>query len=106
MQGSGKLFMVENKVVYSGRVALVGRPNVGKSSLLNNMLDTDLCVVNRKAQTTRHQILGVKTEGVHQYVFLDTPGINHKAKGALNTSMNRVASTTMRDADIILFMVD
>ncbi len=90
---------------YCGRIAIIGRPNVGKSTLLNAILDQRLSIVTPKAQTTRHQILGVKTMGQHQLLFLDTPGIHSKQPRALNRMMNRVASTSMREADLIVFMV-
>lgn len=96
--------MAEHKS-FCGRIAIIGRPNVGKSTLLNMILDQRLSIVTPKAQTTRHQILGIKTLGQHQLLFLDTPGIHSKQPRALNRMMNRVASTSMREADLIVFMV-
>ena len=77
---------------FCGRVAIVGRPNVGKSSLLNFVLDTDLCIVNRKAQTTRHKIVGIATDGAYQIVFLDTPGIHQKGRRMLNKACLKILS--------------
>ena len=89
-----------------GYIALVGRPNAGKSTLLNALIGAKLAAVCRKPQTTRNRILGVITEGDTQMVFLDTPGI-HKSKGtALNSAMNRVAYQTAADADLIVYLVD
>lgn len=89
-----------------GYIALVGRPNAGKSTLLNALIGAKLAAVCRKPQTTRNRILGVITEDETQMVFLDTPGI-HKAKGtALNSAMNRVAYQAAGDADLIVYLVD
>jgi GTPase len=96
--------MAQNKT-FCGRIAIIGRPNVGKSTLLNMILDQRLSIVTPKAQTTRHQILGIQTIDQHQLLFLDTPGIHSKQPRALNRMMNRVASTSMREADLIVFMV-
>ncbi|WP_456465410.1 GTPase Era [Desulfurobacterium sp.] len=89
----------------SGYVAILGRPNVGKSTLLNSFLGTKVAIVTDKPQTTRHRIVGVKHLDNAQVVFLDTPGI-HKEKFELNKYMNEVAFSVIPDADIILFLID
>jgi GTP-binding protein Era len=90
-----------------GYVALLGRPNAGKSTLLNALVGDKVAVVSRKPQTTRNRILGIALEGDAQVLFLDTPGI-HKASGRnlINTTMNKVAMATAADADLILYLVD
>ncbi len=89
----------------SGFVALVGRPNVGKSTLLNQVLDTKVTIVSNKAQTTRHQIRGVLTGADHQIVFVDTPGIS-KPRTALGDKLNETADAARRDVDLVCFVVD
>jgi GTP-binding protein Era len=88
-----------------GYVAIVGRPNVGKSTLLNYILGMKLSITSRKPQTTRHQILGVKTSGVVQTVYVDTPGIHQRRSTAINKYMNRAATSILNDVDVILFVV-
>ncbi len=90
-----------------GFVAIVGRPNVGKSTLMNHILGQKLSITSRKPQTTRHQIMGIKTEGDLQIIYVDTPGL-HKDDGkkALNRYMNKAASDALRDVDLIVFLVD
>lgn len=89
-----------------GYVAIVGRPNVGKSTLLNHLLGQKLSITSRKPQTTRHNLLGIRTEGDVQAIFVDTPGIHQGQDKALNRYMNRSASTALKDVDLILFVVD
>ncbi|HED36404.1 MAG TPA: GTPase Era [Gammaproteobacteria bacterium] len=89
----------------AGYIAIIGRPNMGKSTLLNNILGLKLSITSRKPQTTRHQILGVKTVENAQFVFVDTPGIHNGADRAINRYMNRAASSVIHDVDVILFMV-
>ncbi|MEM9256825.1 MAG: GTPase Era [Pseudomonadota bacterium] len=89
-----------------GFVAIVGRPNVGKSTLLNHLLGQKLSITSRKPQTTRHQILGIKTEADHQIIYVDTPGLHRGADKAINRYMNRAASSAIRDVDLVLFVVD
>ncbi len=91
---------------HSGFVAIVGRPNVGKSTLLNHLLGVKLSITSRKPQTTRHQVRGVKTEGSWQLVFVDTPGLHGEQSKAINRYMNRAAQSAMRDVDVIVFVVD
>ena len=89
-----------------GYVALVGRPNVGKSTLLNRILGQKLSIVTAKPQTTRHRITGIKTTDRGQVVYLDTPGIHRTEGKALNRYMNRVARATFRDVDLVLFLIE
>ncbi len=89
-----------------GYVAIVGRPNVGKSTLLNHLLGQKISITSRKPQTTRHQILGIKTEDDYQVIFVDTPGLHQDGEKAINRYMNRTASAALRDVDLVLFMLD
>lgn len=93
-------------ITKSGYVALVGRPNVGKSTLLNYLLDEKISITSSKPQTTRWQILGVKTHGDAQIIYVDTPGVQHETKRAMNRYLNRVAHAVLSDADVIIFLVD
>jgi GTP-binding protein Era len=90
----------------SGYVAIVGRPNVGKSTLLNYILGQKLSITSRKPQTTRHQILGIKTEEDVQVVYVDTPGMHENHDKALNRYMNKAAQTAVKDVDVVVFMID
>ena len=89
-----------------GFVAIVGRPNVGKSTLLNHLLEQKISITSRKPQTTRHAVTGIKTEGVVQMVFVDTPGIHKDQPRAINRVMNRAANTAMADVDVIVWVLD
>ncbi|HEX7035781.1 MAG TPA: GTPase Era [Pseudomonadales bacterium] len=89
-----------------GYVALVGRPNVGKSTLLNHLLRFKLAITSRKPQTTRHVLLGVDTEGTHQAVYVDTPGIHDHARREMNRRMVRAATAVLADVDLIVMVVD
>ena len=89
----------------SGFVTLVGRPNAGKSTLLNQILGQKVSIVSDKPQTTRTQVRGVLTSDTHQIVFVDTPGI-HKPRSALGTSLNATAASAVSDVDIVCFVVD
>lgn len=91
---------------HCGYVALIGRPNVGKSTLLNHILGQKISITSRKPQTTRHQILGVKTEGNQQMVFVDTPGMHIKEVKAINRVMNRAAESVLKEVDVIVWLVD
>jgi len=89
-----------------GYVAVVGRPNVGKSTLTNALIGAKISIVSRKAQTTRHRILGVLTREHEQFVFVDTPGFQTRHGGAMNKMMNRVVSQALSDVDVVLFVVE
>jgi len=97
---------VETESLRCGYVAIVGRPNVGKSTLLNHLLGQKISITSRKPQTTRHQVLGIKTDRQHQIIFVDTPGLHSDADKAINRYMNRAASSAIRDVDVIVFVVD
>ena len=88
-----------------GYIAIIGRPNMGKSTLLNHILGLKLSITSRKPQTTRHQILGVKTVDDGQFIFVDTPGIHSGGNKAINRYMNRAASSVIHDVDVVLFLV-
>lgn len=89
-----------------GFVAIVGRPNVGKSTLLNHILGQKLSITSRKPQTTRHQVLGIKTDGPVQAIYVDTPGMHEDEPRALNRYMNKAASSALIDVDVVVFVVD
>lgn len=90
----------------SGFVAIVGRPNVGKSTLLNRLVGQKISIVSRKAQTTRHRIVGVRTDPQAQFVFVDTPGFQTEHRNALNRSMNRAVTTALAEVDVVFFVVE
>ncbi|MGV0975591.1 MAG: GTPase Era [Azonexus sp.] len=94
------------KKLRSGYIAIVGRPNVGKSTLLNRLVGEKISIVSRKAQTTRHRITGIVTNDDAQYVFVDTPGFQTKFSNALNRSMNRGVTQTLSDVDLVLFVIE
>ena len=89
-----------------GYVAVIGRPNVGKSTLINHILGHKLNITSRKPQTTRHTLLGIKTEEDCQAIYVDTPGIHQSQKKAINRMMNRSAESVINDVDVIVFVVD
>lgn len=89
-----------------GYVAIVGRPNVGKSTLMNHLLGQKISITSRKPQTTRHRVLGIKTEGPHQAIYVDTPGIHRDEPKAINRMMNRAATSSVRDVDVVVMVVD
>jgi len=89
-----------------GLVAIVGRPNVGKSTLLNALVGQKISITSRKAQTTRHRITGVRTVGETQFVFVDTPGFQTRHSTALNRSLNRTVQGALADVDLVLFVVE
>lgn len=89
-----------------GYVALVGRPNVGKSTLMNRILGQKVSIVTAKPQTTRQRVAGIKTTGQGQIIYVDTPGIHLAAQRALNRYMNRIARASFHDVDLILFLIE
>ncbi|TLU59912.1 GTPase Era [Thalassotalea litorea] len=91
---------------HCGLVAFVGRPNVGKSTLLNALLGQKVSITSRKPQTTRHRILGILTEGNKQAVLVDTPGLHAEEKRAINRLMNRAASSSIAEVELIVFLVE
>lgn len=91
---------------HTGYVALIGRPNVGKSTLLNRILGQKLSITSRKPQTTRHRIVGVKTVENTQFIYVDTPGLHRGAGRKINHFMNKAALSAMGDVDVVCFMVD
>ncbi|UAY77875.1 GTPase Era [Pasteurella canis] len=97
---------IDNQQTYCGFIAIVGRPNVGKSTLLNKILGQKISITSRKAQTTRHRIVGIHTEGAYQAIYVDTPGLHIEEKRAINRLMNRAASSAIGDVDLIIFVVD
>jgi GTP-binding protein Era len=89
-----------------GFVAIVGRPNVGKSTLMNHILGQKLSITSRKPQTTRHQVLGIKTIGPVQAVYVDTPGMHEEQPRAINRYMNKAATSALKGVDVVVFVVD
>lgn len=89
-----------------GLIAIVGKPNVGKSTLMNALVGQKISITSRKAQTTRHRITGIRTRGVTQFVFVDTPGFQTKHSTALNKSLNKTVMGAIGDVDLILFVVE
>ncbi|NOS87727.1 MAG: GTPase Era [Methylococcaceae bacterium] len=89
-----------------GFVALIGRPNVGKSTLMNHLLKQKISITSRKPQTTRHRILGINTTEAGQVVYMDTPGMHNNEKRAMNRYLNRTAETTLLGVDVIVWLID
>lgn len=89
-----------------GYVAIVGQPNVGKSTLLNRMVGQKISITSRKPQTTRHRITGILTDAESQFIFVDTPGFQSQHTNRLNSAMNRVVTQSMRDVDVVVFVIE
>src|SRR6185369_3550617 len=103
-QGQGK--MMEAAPQRCGAIAIVGKPNVGKSTLLNALVGQKISITSRKAQTTRHRITGIRTIGATQFVFVDTPGFQTRHATALNRSLNKTVVGAIGDVDLVLFVVE
>jgi len=89
-----------------GYVAIVGRPNVGKSTLLNYLVGQKVSITSRKPQTTRHQILGIKTTSHYQVIYVDTPGLHKNASRAMNRYMNRAATSVLHGVNVVIFLIE
>jgi GTP-binding protein Era len=96
----------ESEEFRCGTIAIVGRPNVGKSTLMNALIGQKVSITSRKAQTTRHRITGIRTLDHAQYVFVDTPGFQLRHSGALNRSLNRAVSGTLASVDLAMFVIE
>ena len=90
---------------FCGYISIIGKPNVGKSTILNSILDKKVSITSRKSQTTRNNILGIKTENNKQMIFIDTPGMHIKSKRTMNKILNKSAQGIIEDSDIILFVI-
>ena len=95
-----------DKTFRCGTVAIVGRPNVGKSTLLNHILGMKLAITSRKAQTTRHRLLGIHTTDDTQFIFVDTPGFQQKHLNALNKGLNKTVTQVLTEVDVVLFVIE
>ncbi len=91
---------------HCGFIAIVGRPNVGKSTLLNQLLGQKISITSRKPQTTRHRIMGIDTRDNYQAIYVDTPGLHMEEKRAINRLMNRAASSSIGDVELVIFVVE
>jgi GTP-binding protein Era len=98
--------MTDEDKQFCGYVAILGRPNVGKSTLLNKLLGQKISITSRKPQTTRHRIIGIDTKDDYQTIFVDTPGVQRKHDSAIHRYMNRAATSTIEDVDAIILVVD
>ena len=96
----------ESKHTRCGFIAIVGRPNVGKSTLLNHLLRQKVSITSRKPQTTRHRILGINSDAEHQCIYVDTPGLHSNQQKALNKVMNNTVVSVINDVDLILFLIE
>ena len=88
---------------YCGYISIIGKPNVGKSTILNAILEKKVSITSRKSQTTRNNILGVKTHKNKQMIFIDTPGMHIKSEKTMNKILNRSAQSIIEDSDLVLF---
>ena len=90
---------------YCGYISIIGKPNVGKSSIINKILEKKVSITSRKSQTTRNNILGVKTDQNKQMIFIDTPGMHIKSQRTMNKILNKSAQSIVEDSDLVLFVV-
>ena len=97
---------MKNESTHAGLIAIVGRPNVGKSTLLNALLGQKISITSRKPQTTRHRILGILTQENRQAVLVDTPGLHSEEKRAINRLMNRAAASSIAEVELVVFLVE
>lgn len=98
--------MTTNNTGHCGYVAIIGHPNVGKSTLLNRLLGQKISITSRKPQTTRHRLLGIKTTGNDQVIYVDTPGFHQDRHNAMNRYLNRTARNSIEDVDVILWLLE
>jgi len=98
--------MTANLNYRTGYIAIIGRPNVGKSTLLNNLVGQKVSITSKKAQTTRHRINGILTDEQSQFIFVDTPGFQTRHTNRLNSLMNRTVTQSMRDVDVVIFVIE
>ena len=96
----------KNSQAYCGYVTILGRPNVGKSTLLNNLIGQKLSITSRKPQTTRRHTIGVNTDGNYQIIYIDTPGMQESPKNAMNRYMNKEATNALAGIDILIYVVE
>src|SRR3979411_3266691 len=89
-----------------GYIAIVGRPNVGKSTLMNVLIGAKVSITSRKAQTTRHRITGIQTVEDAQFIYVDTPGFQTRHSNALNKTLNRTVTNTLTASDVVLFIIE
>jgi len=93
-------------VTYCGFVAIIGRPNVGKSTLITNILGQKVSITSRKPQTTRHRVMGIDTDGAYQTIYVDTPGLHSEEKRTINRLMNRAAASSIGNVEMVFFLVE
>lgn len=98
--------MTANLNYRTGYIAIIGRPNVGKSTLLNNLVGQKVSITSKKAQTTRHRINGILTDAQSQFIFVDTPGFQTRHTNRLNSLMNRTVTQSMRDVNVVIFVIE
>jgi len=98
--------MTANETFHTGFIAIVGRPNVGKSTLMNRLVGVKVSIVSNKAQTTRHRVSGILTDEHAQFVFVDTPGFQTRHLNALNRTMNRTVTQSLADVDLVFFVIE
>ena len=98
--------MTVNLNYRTGYIAIIGRPNVGKSTLLNHLVGQKVSITSKKAQTTRHHINGILTDEQSQFIFVDTPGFQTRHTNRLNSMMNRTVTQSMRDVDVVVFVIE